>query len=47
MTEDELKERFKQFSLRVINLVDHLPHAVSTDAIARQLIRSGTSPAVL
>ena len=45
MTEDELKDRFKQFSLRIINLVDNLPQAVSTSAIARQIIRSGTSPA--
>lgn len=45
MTEDELKSRFKQFALRIVKLVDNLPHAISTDAIARQIIRSGTSPA--
>ena len=45
MTEEELKSRFKKFALRIISLVDHLPHAISTDAVARQIIRSGTSPA--
>ena len=45
MTEEELKLRFKKFALRIISLVDHLPHAISTDAVARQIIRSGTSPA--
>ena len=45
MDRDELKNRFKQFALRIIKLVDSMPHAISTDAIARQIIRSGTSPA--
>ena len=45
MTEEELKLRFKKFALRIISLVDHMPHAISTDAVARQIIRSGTSPA--
>lgn len=45
MTEDDLKLRFKKFALRIVNMVDSLPHAISTDAIARQIIRSGTSPA--
>lgn len=45
MTEEDLKLRFKNFALRIIKLVDSLPHAISTDAIARQIIRSGTSPA--
>ena len=45
MTEEELKLRFKNFALRIINLVDSLPHVISTEAIARQIIRSGTSPA--
>ena len=45
MTEEDLKLRFKKFALRIINLVDSLPHVITTDAIARQIIRSGTSPA--
>jgi four helix bundle protein len=45
MNREELKDRFKQFALRIVKLVDSLPHAISTDAIARQIIRSGTSPA--
>lgn len=45
MTEDELKYRFKQFSLLIIRLVDNMPRTVSGWAIAKQIIRSGTSPA--
>lgn len=45
MTKDELKLRLKNFSLRVICLVDSMPHTISGIAIAKQLVRSGTSPA--
>ena len=45
MTREELKERFRQFSLRMIKLVDALPNTISGNAIARQIVRSGTSPA--
>ena len=45
MTKDELKERFRQFSLRIIKLVDNMPNTIAGNAIARQIIRSGTSPA--
>lgn len=45
MTELELKERFKHFSLRIINMVDSMPNTISGRAIAAQVIRSGTSPA--
>ena len=44
MNKFELQERLKQFALRIINLVDHMPRRISADAIARQIIRSGTSP---
>ena len=44
MTEDELKERFKAFSIRIINMVDSMPNTVSGRAIASQVVRSGTSP---
>ena len=44
MTETELKFRLKQFALRVIRLVDEMPHSVSSKALASQIMRSGTSP---
>ncbi len=44
MNKDELSERFFNFSLRIIKLVDALPNTIAGNAIARQLIRSGTSP---
>ena len=45
MTRDELKERFRQFSLRIIKMVDNMPNTISSITIAKQVIRSGTSPA--
>ena len=45
MTREELKERFRQFSLRIIKMVDAMPCTISGNAIAKQIIRSGTSPA--
>ena len=45
MDSDELKTRLKDAALRIIRLVDFLPNKVSAQAIARQIIRSGTSPA--
>ena len=43
MDEKDLKERTKQFALRVMRLVDELPNSVSGRAIAGQLVRAGTS----
>ncbi|MDR1923131.1 MAG: four helix bundle protein [Planctomycetaceae bacterium] len=43
MNSTELKNRMKQFSLRIIKVVDALPNTTSSRAIANQLIRSGTS----
>src|SRR5689334_5745742 len=43
MTEQELKQRTKEFSLRVLRLVDSLPESRSTRLLANQLGRSGTS----
>ncbi len=43
MTSDELKQRTKQFSLRVLKLVAALPKTVAGRAIGGQLVRSGTS----
>jgi four helix bundle protein len=45
MNAEELKERTKQFALRVMHLVDELPNSVKARAIANQLVRSGTSVA--
>ncbi len=43
MNEDDLKQRTKQFSLRVMKLVGALPRSVEGRAIGNQLVRSGTS----
>jgi len=45
MNPQELKERTKQFALRVMRLVDALPKTPKGKAIAGQLVRSGTSVA--
>jgi four helix bundle protein len=45
MTERDLIERTKQFALRVIKLVGALPRTIEGRAIAKQLMRSGTSVA--
>lgn len=41
--ERELKDRTKQFALRVMKLVDALPKTTSAITIGRQMVRSGTS----
>ena len=43
MNERELKDRTKQFALRVIRLVAALPKTIEGKAIGRQLVSSGTS----
>ena len=45
MTEQELRERFKKFSIRIIKMVDSMPNTISGRALASQIVRSGTSPA--
>ena len=45
MDAQELKNRTKQFALRVMRLVDALPNTPKGRAIASQLVRSGTSVA--
>jgi four helix bundle protein len=45
MTADDLKQRTKEFSLRVIKLAEALTPSRSADIIAKQLIRSATSVA--
>jgi four helix bundle protein len=41
--EDELKQRTKQFALKVIKLVGLLPRSIESQVIGKQLIRSATS----
>ena len=43
MLKDQLKKRTKDFSLRVIRLVDSLPAKGAGQVIGHQLLRSGTS----
>ena len=43
MTPDKMKERTKQFALRILRLVSALPKQRVADILARQLTRSGTS----
>ena len=43
MDKNDLKERFKQFALRVLRLCQSLPKDKSADVIRGQLLRSGTS----
>ena len=45
MNESEMKERTKRFALRVLKLADALPKTRSANAIANQVVRSGTSVA--
>ena len=43
MDKEELKQRTKQFALRVVRLVEALPRGPTADVLGRQLLRSGTS----
>lgn len=45
MDSEELKQRTKDFALRVIRLVKAMPDELAARTIARQIIRSGTSVA--
>ena len=45
MNPDELRDRTKQFALRILKLVAALPKTVEGRAIANQLVRCGTSVA--
>ena len=44
MTKEDLRERFTVFAVRIIKMVDYMPASVAGNAIARQIVRSGTSP---
>ena len=43
MTEQEFKDRTKQYTLRIIRLTEALPRGRLASVIGRQLLRSGTS----
>lgn len=45
MNKEELKNRTKQFALRIIKLVEELPSTKVGHTIGNQIIRSGTSVA--
>ena len=44
MTKEDLRERMTVFAVRIVKMVDAMPQTVSGLAIARQIVRSGTSP---
>ena len=41
--EDDLRERTKQFALRIIRLFGSLPKTTEAQVLGKQLLRSGTS----
>jgi len=43
LIKDNLKDRFKQFAIRIIKLCQSLPKNKVTDVIGGQLLRAGTS----
>jgi four helix bundle protein len=43
MYKNDLEVRTRDFALRIVDLVERLPKTRSGDAVARQLIKSGTS----
>ena len=43
VSNENLKLRTKQFALRVIKLVENLPHDMTSNILGRQLLRAGTS----
>lgn len=44
MAKEELRERLTAFAVRIVKMVDSMPTSVAGNAIARQIVRSGTSP---
>jgi four helix bundle protein len=43
MTNDELKNRTKQFSLLILNLVEKMPNSISSRVVINQLAKSASS----
>ena len=44
MNKNDLQERMINFAVRIVKMVDSMPNSISGTAIARQIVRSGTSP---
>jgi len=44
MNKWDLQERLTTFAVRIVKMVDAMPNTVAGTAIARQIVRSGTSP---
>ena len=44
---DDIESRLVDFAVRIVNLSDNMPNKRSSNHIAGQLLRSGTSPAAL
>ena len=44
MDKRDLQERLTTFAVRIVKMVDAMPNSVAGLAIARQIVRSGTSP---
>ncbi|MBR5440847.1 MAG: four helix bundle protein [Prevotella sp.] len=44
MDKYEMQERMTAFAVRIVKMVDSLPPTVAGKALARQIVRSGTSP---
>ena len=44
MDKNDLQERMTAFAVRIISMVDALPQTLGAQTIARQVVRSGTSP---
>lgn len=42
---DALKERTKQFAIRIVGVSRSLPHSREADVVAKQILRSGTAVA--
>ena len=40
----DLQERLTNFAVRIVKMVDAMPNSVAGLALARQIVRSGTSP---
>jgi four helix bundle protein len=45
MTPDELRDRSRQFSMRVVKLYQELPKTTDAQVMGKQVLRSGTSVA--
>jgi len=44
MDKKELQERMMSFAVRIVKMADAMPQTLGSQTIARQIVRSGTSP---